>query len=498
MHPKPMEGTRLYIGETSGGSMDAITYWNAVAQEANRVTHTTGDPREAGARGPAGSSRAFAIVHLAMHDAYFSLNPSSSFGTYLAGLPAAPAGASADAAVAAAAHATLSAIYPAQKPYLDAQHAAAGLSGTGTSLSQGHAHGLAVAGALLDLRKNDPTIGDDGHAASVGPGSHRPDPDNPDQGYHAPHYGARSACFAVTTRHSLDAPPTLGSLGYNDALVEARAKGIAPELMATLPTGATARTPGETLIALFWAYDGAKGLGTPPRLYNQIVRVVAELGQGNTIDQNARLFALVNAAMGDAGILAWDDKYLYDLWRPVVGIREHDPSMGPAGTAGNVLDADCDLGWLPLGAPRTNQTGAKSFTPPFPAYPSGHATFGAAALQATRRFYGVTADGPDNLADDLSFVSEELNGASTDSRGTVRPRHTRKFPDGLWGMIKENGESRVFLGVHWVFDAFVRDPATGGMDLTQNIGGVRLGLDIANDLATNGLVQANAAGPRIP
>jgi hypothetical protein len=44
------------------GMMDAIIYWNAVAQEADRVTHTTGDPRKAGARGPAGSSRAFAMA----------------------------------------------------------------------------------------------------------------------------------------------------------------------------------------------------------------------------------------------------------------------------------------------------------------------------------------------------------------------------------------------------------------------------------------------------
>ena len=486
---------------------DAITYWNAVAQEANRVTHTTGDSREAGARGPAGSSRAFAIVHLAMHDAYFSINPSATFGTYLAGLPTPPPGASADAAVAAAAHATLSALYPAQKAYFDAQHAAAGLSGTAPSLFDGHAQGLFVAGKILDARKNDPTTGDDGYAASVAPGSHRPDPDNPGQGYHAPNYGARARCFAVNApRPTLDPPPKLGSLEYNDALVEVRAKGIAPELMATLPAGTTARTPAETLVGLFWAYDGAKGLGTPPRLYNQIVRQVAE-AQGNTVDQNARLFALVNAALGDAGILAWDVKYVHDLWRPVVGIREHDPSMGPAGSPGNVLDADCDLGWLPLGAPKTNEPGQKNFTPPFPAYPSGHATFGAAALQATRRFYNVTADGPDTLAKDpttgnnLSFVSEELNGANTDNRGTVRPRHTREFPDGLWGMIEENGLSRVLLGVHWVFDAFMRDPATGGMDLTQNIGGVPLGLAIANDPgldATNGLVQANAAGPRIP
>jgi len=472
--------------------MDAITHWNDAAQEADRVTHTTGDPREGGSRGPAGSSRAYAMVHLAMHDAYFSINPAPT-GTYLAGLPVPPPGASDEAAIAAAAHATLSALYPAQKAYFDAHHAAAGLSGPG--LYEGHAHGLSVAGAILDARKDDPTTSDDGHAASIARGAHRPDPDNAAQGFHAPNYGARAACFAVNARHTLNAPPPIGSLEYNDALVEVKAKGIRPELLGTIPPGA-GRTPDETVIGLFWGYDGAKGLGTPPRFYNQIVRRIAD-AQGNTIDQNARLFALVNAAMGDAGILAWDDKYRHDLWRPVVGIREHDPSMGPTGVAGNVLDADCDPSWLPLGAPKTNEPGKKNFTPPFPAYPSGHATFGAAALHSARCHYGVTADGPDTLADGLSFVSEELNGANTDNLGAVRPRHVREFPDGLWQMMEENGRSRVYLGVHWVFDAFVRDPGTGGMDINQNVGGVPLGLAIANDLAANGLVQANAAGPRI-
>ena len=31
--------------------------------------------------------------------------------------------------------------------------------------------------------------------------------------------------------------------------------------------------------------------------------------------------------------LAWDQKYIHDLWRPVTGLREHDPSMGPAAPA---------------------------------------------------------------------------------------------------------------------------------------------------------------------
>jgi len=49
------------------------------------------------------------------------------------------------------------------------------------------------------------------------------------------------------------------------------------------------------------------------------------IAKGNTA-QNARLFALVNVAMGDAGILAWDQKYTHELWRPVLG--EHDKSTG--------------------------------------------------------------------------------------------------------------------------------------------------------------------------
>ncbi len=472
--------------------MDAITYWNDVAQEANRVAHTTLQASESGARGPAGSSRAFAIVHLAMHDAYFSIE-TGTHTPYLGSLPVPPPAASAPAAIAAAAHVTLSALYPSQKASFDSAHLGAGLAGKG--VAEGHAHGLAVGQALLTERAGDPTTADDGYAASIAPGRHRPDPANPGQGFHAPFYGARSKCFAVTVRHILPEAPEIGSTDYESALDEVRGKGIAVELTGTLPPSHLPRSSEETLIGLFWAYDGAKGLGTPPRLYNQIVRKVAE-ARGNTLAENARLFALVNAAMGDAGILAWDEKYRHDVWRPVLGIREHDPSMGPTGIGGSTFDTDCDPCWLPLGAPSTNEPGKPNTTPPFPAYPSGHATFGTAALQTVRRFYDVSADGPDDLADGLSFVSDELDGSNADNRGVVRPRHARSFPDGLWGMIEENGRSRVYLGVHWVFDAFAVDASSGEMDLSRRVGGVRLGLDIANDLAVNGLAAAAAAPPR--
>ena len=475
-------------------TMDSILYWNDVAQEADRRTHTTLAPGEAGVRGAAGSSRAFAIVHLAMHDAYFSINP--KYSTYLADLPPVPPGADADSAIAGAAHAALSALYPAQKEFFDAQHAEAGLPG-GQSGADGHCFGQAVAARMLATRRNDPGLSDEGYAASVARGRHRQDPDNPQQGFYAPFYGARSRCFTVTRRHHLDPPPDLESAEYLRTLRQVRSKGIAPHLIGTLPAELLpSRTPTETQVGLFWGYDGAKGIGAPPRQYNQIVRQIAD-HQGNDIIANARLFALVNAAIGDAGILSFDDKYFYDRWRPVLGIREHDPSTGPAAVGGNVLDPDADPGWLPLGAQKTNDVGQKNFTSPFPSYPSSHATFGAAAFQTVRCFYDKGEYHADDLVDGIQFVSDEVNGISVGNTGAIRTRHVRTFPGGLWQMIEENGFRPVFLGIHWPSDAFAVTE-THEMDMTQNTGGVRLGLDIANDIATHGLTAAAAAGPRLP
>lgn len=114
----------------------------------------------------------------------------------------------------------------------------------------------------------------------------------------------------------------------------------------------------------------------------------------------------------------------------------------------------------------------------------------------TRLFYGLPIGNrsTDNLFQGLTVVSDEFDGVNKDTRGTVRPRHVRSFPGGLWQMILENGLSRIFLGVHWSFDAFALDGEHP--DLHQNIGGVRLGLDIAESIFQEGLKQKKAAGPR--
>ena len=467
---------------TISAPTDPILYWNLVALEANRVSHTNGAKEQVA---PVLSSRALAIVHLAMYDAYAGVlgNP-ADLPAYLPGLPAPSVGAAVDVAVGAAAYYTLSTLFPAQQAYFSQKWADANLGGL-LGFDEGRDFGTEVARRILADRKDDPNDKDTGYASSTAPGAHRPDPDNSDQGFLAPFYGARCKAFAITERMPLllAPPPDLVDPEYGAALKQVWGKGIAPELMGTLPIGIAGiepRIPEETQVGIFWAYDGAKELGTPPRLYNQIVRQVA-IDQGNTVAQNARLFALVNVAMADAGILAWEEKYRHNLWRPVLGVRENDPS------------------WLPLGAPKSNEKPSdlvKNITPNFPAYPSGHATFGAAAFHITRLFYGVggkLADntlGPDNLLAGMDVVSDELNGKNKDNHGTVRPQRVRSYADGLWQAIKENGRSRVYLGVHWLFDAFAVT-AAGEPDLARNVGGVWLGLKIAENIFDSGLTKSN-------
>lgn len=489
---------------------DSILFWNAVALEANRVSHSDPDKRQQ--NGPTLSSRAIAIVHLAMYDAFAGVVGGAGFPRYLPAPPPPPAvGASARDAVAGAAYTTLSALYSAQTDFFNAQ-----LSCFNTA-NPSFLFGRAVGQALLTRRANDMDTRDCGYVSSPNRGRHRRDPDNPGQGFHAPFYGAQTRNFAVSTRH-LSAPPPFNNgtaAKYSQALRDVRARGIRPDLTGTLPDGLfdRRRTPEDTLVGIYWGYDGANRLGTPPRLYNQIIRQVAmtainpATGQINGEGQNARLFAFVNAAMGDAGILCWEQKYCHDFWRPVVGIREHDKTLGPRAPFNvNVNFNDGDPGWLPLGAPSTNSSGMKNFSPDFPAYPSGHATFGAAAFHITRLFYGIANKSGDTLFPGF-FVSDEFNGRNRDNDGTVRPRHTRAFSGGLWDMIIENAISRIMLGVHWIFDAF-DFTVDGNGDLVhslnnENIGGVGLGLRIARDIfaSGNGLAPKrtpnNAAVPPI-
>src|SRR4030095_13064419 len=148
------------------------------------------------------------------------------------------------------------------------------------------------------------------------------------------------------------------------------------------------RTAPQTIIGIYWAYDATPALCAPPRLYNQITVQVANQLSTTSVIQLARLLALVNVAMADAGIASWDSKFFYKYWRPITGIRESDPGTGPSGTGDGNPNTIGDPTFVPLGAPASNLTGP-NFTPPFPAYPSGHAGRGGALVQTLRELFGA-------------------------------------------------------------------------------------------------------------
>ncbi len=231
-------------------------------------------------------------------------------------------------------------------------------------------------------------------------------------------------------------PPAMNSAEYAAAYAEA--KSVGGDGVFT----PTTRTPEQSFIGIFWAYDGTPSLCAPPRLYNQIIVHIADQMHLGTADL-ARLLALANTAMADAGMSIWESKYYYDFWRPVTGIRESDLGTGPTGLGDGNASTTGDPTFTPMGAPASNLTGP-NFTPPFPSYPSGHGGFGGALFQTLRRFFGT-----DNIA--FTFVSDEFNGVTKDNAGNVRPYMPRSFAS-FSQAEEENGQSRIYLGIHWSFD----------------------------------------------
>jgi uncharacterized repeat protein (TIGR01451 family) len=415
---------------------DPVLHWNAIAIQANADDHTgTFGTDDQG--GPGASSRALAIVQAAVYDAVNSIERTHQ--PYIAYVPVQQnERVSMDTAVAAAAYKTLIALFPKQKSVFDVSYQAH-LSRIPESAEKaaGIRIGEAAAQQILNARQNDGSVNNYVHTAVEFPGKHRPDPMNPEQNFLGAKWGeVKPFVINSGTQFRAPAPPAMWTKEYADAFNEVKIYG------GDGITTQTLRTQDQTEIGLFWAYDGAKKIGTPPRFFNQITRVIAQK-KGNTVAQNARLFALINIAQADAGIAAWESKYYHDVWRPIVGIREADEGTGPMKLGDNNPLTQGDPNWTPLGAPMSNMT-MNNFTPPFPAYTSGHATFGAAVFETIERFYGTS---------DISFTitSDELNGVTTDNKGVVRPLAPRSFRN-LDQAKKENADSRVYLGVHWRFD----------------------------------------------
>jgi membrane-associated phospholipid phosphatase len=398
--------------------------------------------------GPTKTSRALAIIHLAARDAYAKVT--SAYAPRLAGLPNPPPGlGTSDAAgTAAALGAGIRAselLYPDFLAIIGQRAAAltAGLSVPGVQ------YGRVVGDVWIASRQDDrsalPQIDSN---FNPDPGHHRADPVSKLANLGRTWGDVTPFVIgSVVADAPLGPPPALTSKEYarsfDDVFVNGR-------------DNITQRAPEfqrHAAVGIFWGYDGANKLGTPPRLYNQVVLATAEF-QGLAHKDQINVLAAINAAMGDAAIAAWHWKYVYDFWRPVVAIREANAGFGPTGRGDENTKRQNpgDPFWLPLGAPRSNPpvpvAGAPgaNLTPNFPAYPSGHATFGTACFET---FAGLVRKPTDRIH--ATVVSDEFDGKTTDNEGVTRPRWQQTFS--LKEAIEQNKISRIYLGVHWSFDA---------------------------------------------
>lgn len=370
---------------------DSVTEWNEISLDAIRAASTP----------PPRASRGLAMIHLAIFEA---VNGITDDHHSYAMNGKAPPHASKEAAIAAAARGVLVHLYPAQAvTFDDAYDAAVAAVPNAVARKLGIKWGEKVAERIIEIRSDDGSTAVVGYVPGTDLGDWQPTPPAfapallPGWGWVQPFGIASGDQFRPI------APPALDSISY--ALDFDLVKEIGSTTSVT-------RTADQSEIAQFWANGG--GTATPPGHWNQIARVLADI-MGNTLDENARLFALLNLASADAAISCWDAKYAYDFWRPLTAIRQGDSDGNP----------------LTVGDPTwTSFIG----TPPFPAYTSGHSTFSAAAAQTIARFYGT---------DDIAFVA-----GSDDAPGIFRSYQS------VSEAALESGWSRIYGGIHWTWDNF--------------------------------------------
>ena len=423
-----------------------VRHWNQIAVDASGLDHTPvalGENRVFGEQlGPGRAARAMAIVHLAIFEVVNAVE--GDYQSY-AGLPHAKLGTSLQVGVAQAAHDTLAALFPSQAASFDTiLTEELDEIPEGRLKTNGIALGKQAASAILAARANDgsqhlePRVGIE-FLTSNDPGKWRQDPISLIPLVLGAYWDkVKPFVLERADQFRVPPPPRLDSPDYAAAYNEVKTLGGDGVVTSTT------RSAEQTQIGIYWAYDGTPSLCAPPRLYNQIaVQIVHKMGTDNDVMELARLLALVHVAMADAGSAVWESKYYYQYWRPITGIREADERTGPSGLGdGNPATAG-DMNFSPLGAPASNLTGP-NFTPPFPAYPSGHAGFGGALFEMLRNYYKT-----DRIP--FTFVSDEFNGVTLDNNGVVRPLVERSFSS-LSQAEEENGQSRIYLGIHWAFD----------------------------------------------
>ncbi|HWX09761.1 MAG TPA: vanadium-dependent haloperoxidase [Gaiellaceae bacterium] len=354
-------------------------------------------------------------MHAAVYDAVNAIV--KTHAEYLVKLSA-PRHASVSAAAAQAAHDVLIQLYPSQTAMLDTDLATSLASvPDGQAKSQGVSVGAAAAAQILSRRSND---GSGATPIPYTPGTNPGDYQLTPPAFAQPVFTHWQFVTPFALRRANQfrpaPPPALTSPAYVAAF---------NEVMSLGEIGSTTRTADQTQIAKFWA--------APIQNYwNEIAQTVA-VQHGNTLPQNARLFALLDLTLADSVIAFYDAKYTYHFWRPVTAIRAQGTAAALAATA-EASGADptefsgdafrsmaADANWTPLANTALD-----------PSYPGAHAVVSAAAADVLAGFFR-------NDHDAFAVTSEVLPGV------------LRSFTS-FSAAANEASDSRIFAGQHFRTD----------------------------------------------
>ena len=336
---------------------------------------------------PFAGTRVMAIVHTAMFDAINSIE--GHYTPYKFKVSAAT-GSSPEAAGVAAAHATLVALFPEQKPTVDAAYQASlAQIPDGAGKTAGIAVGEEVASKVLASRATDGADAPNTYRPVTSPGVYITTtlPVGSQWGNVTPWVMEKGSQFRPAP------PPALSSSEWAADYNEIKELG---------GKKSTKRTAEQTEMARFWTITG-------PQSFDPIVQQLAS-APGRTLSQNARLFALVEMSVADSYIAVFDAKYVYNFWRPVTAIRNGDIDGNDATTR--------DAAWEPL-----------VDTPLHPEYPCAHCINSGAARAVLEVEFGT---GPHPL---------EMTSATA-------PGAVHKWPN-IEAYAEEVSAARIYGGLHY-------------------------------------------------
>ena len=337
---------------------------------------------------PPDQSRSMTMAHVAMFDAVNAIDRRYTPYRFDA---RAPAGASGDAAAAAAARGVLVKLVPGQQAAIDKAFAASlAAVPDGAGKSAGIAIGEKAAEAILADRAGDGTDAPNTYRPYTSPGVYVPTALPLSSEWPK----VRPFVMASPTQFRPGPPPALSSPLWERDYKEIKAVG---------GRASSTRMQEQTEVGRFWALTG-------PASWNPVVRQLAA-SKPLSLVENARLFALVYLAATDSFVAVFDAKYAYNLWRPITAIRN-------GGLSGNG-ESERDAGWLPL-----------VDTPMHPEYPCAHCISSASVGAVLESEFGTGTVAP------ISMTSPTAPGV------------TRKWVR-ISDYVSEVSNARVWSGVHY-------------------------------------------------